>query len=357
MYIRALHHQLSDMSPAYRTGMEPILWMGREVTSRLPDWMVAMADRIAFAFEIVIPKMSFIIGAAAMAYYSGSPEAALAALGALMWFAYDIADAFQFYPYDYLEDMAGDGFKIERESLVVRKGLIDRIAFYLTKPEANNNNVLAIGPAGSGKTATALALVQHIESEECPPELKGKKVYRVRLDKMMANVHRPGDFEMRFITLLSVAKFNKGAILFIDEAHQLLDRRGSGGTSLANLLKPFLTGGMRCFAATTNKEYERYVIEDEGFEQRFNLIEIPTISESTCLRILRKKFSGLTSEAAQIAMEQAQNLHPSKALPRSAILLLENTQHRTKAVPTEDSILDQVDFERTSLGSIAHSVA
>jgi ATP-dependent Clp protease ATP-binding subunit ClpA len=356
MYIRMLHHYAGEACPLYKGVSDPILWAGRQVVSPLPEVVKTGADRVAYAVEILLPRVGIILGAAAAAFYSGRPEAAWGVIAGLVWLSYDLADAIQFYPYDYLEDLTSPAFEKEKASIIIRPELLERVAFYISKPPGDNNNVLTIGPPGCGKTSAALALVRLIESPECPPDLKDKKVYRVRLDKLMANVQRPGDFEMRFLALLNtVLLYNKDTILFIDEAHQLLDKRGNGSTSLANLLKPFLSIGLHCLAATTKKEYEKQILEDEAFEQRFNIVEMPALEEETCILILQKKFPGLAATAAKTAMVAAKELYPRNALPRSAILLLENTRHRTKATPTVATLHAQVAFERDSLGSLIHS--
>ncbi len=361
MHIRTAHYLLMNSSSVYSTAIQPVLWTGRYVSNILPKNLITLIDRIVFAFELLIPKIAFVAGATTLAQTISATVPAMGLLGILVWFTYDMANCFQFYPYDYLEDLWEESFQKEKESIVLRADLINRIVFYLTKPPMNNNNVMVVGPAGSGKTASALSLARFFQSEQCPPELKELKIYRLRLDKLMAGASSPGDFEMRFITLLNAMNCDKKSILFIDEAHQLVDRRGNGNTSLANLLKPFLTHGMRCLTATTIKEYQKHIADDEGFEQRFNLIEISALSRSACIQILQQKFPGLTSDAAQTAIEQAQALYPHKALPRSAIILLENTQHTTKSIPTKSAILDQIEFERKSLGSLGrhplHSVS
>lgn len=352
MYLRTIHHQLSQSSLCYQIATAPVVLAGRAASLVLPEWMCTMADRIAYAFEMVLPKIAIIAAAAAVAYVSGNPSVAAAAFGSVIWFSFDAADALQFYPYDFLEDLSAPEYEKERSSTVLREDLIERMMFYLSKPTNNNNNVLVIGPAGSGKTAAAFALSDYLQSNKCPEEYKGKKIFRVRLDKLMANTQRPGDFEMRFLALLNILMIEKGTILFFDEVHQLMDRRGNGNTSLANLLKPFLTLGLRCLGATTIKEYRKHIQEDEGFDQRFNLVEMPPLSPQQCREILKKKFPGLSDSAANMAMRQAKDLYPHKALPRSAVVLLENAQHRTKTLPTSSAIAAQVLFEKRSVGTL-----
>lgn len=351
MYIRTLHRSLTETCYPYKVATFPLVWIGRKISKYFPESLKKLIDRIACAIEITLPKIGIVLGSAAIALCSCSYPAAMAAFGSLVWFANDVADYLQFYPYDYLEDMSSAEFKNENDLMVIRNDLVERITFYLSKEKSNNSNVLILGPAGCGKTSIAHSIAGLIKSENCLPQLKNKTIYKMRIDKLMANVQRPGDFEMRFVMLLSALQYNKDVIVFIDEAHQLLDRRGNGNTSLANLLKPFLTKGLKCLAATTKKEYVKHIEEDEGFAQRFNIVQLSVPNQEICIKIMQVRYPGLPENAAKTAIIAAQRLYPKNALPRSGLLLLENTIHATKMLPTEEAILQQEKFEAESLGS------
>jgi ATP-dependent Clp protease ATP-binding subunit ClpB len=143
------------------------------------------------------------------------------------------------------------------------------------------NNPVLVGPAGVGKTAIVEGLAEKIVKNQVPDVLQGKTVYALDLGALMAGTKYRGEFEERLQQLLKFVKGQAGeAILFIDEIHQLVGAgKTDGAMDAANLLKPALARGeLHCIGATTNDEYQKYILGDSALDRRFR--EVPVLEPS-----------------------------------------------------------------------------
>ena len=78
-------------------------------------------------------------------------------------------------------------------------------------------------------------------------------------------------------------------IIFIDEIHTLIGTGNSTNMDLANILKPAIDrGAVKVIGATTDIEYNTYIIRDRAFLRRFEKIDVPEPSEATTVEILFK---------------------------------------------------------------------
>ena len=107
----------------------------------------------------------------------------------------------------------------------------------------NKNNPLLIGDAGVGKTAIVEGLAQLIVQKKVPQLLENSTVYSLDLGVLLAGTKYRGDFEKRFKSVLRALGRESGAIVFIDEIHNLIGAgSATGGTmDASNLIKPLLT--------------------------------------------------------------------------------------------------------------------
>src|SRR3990167_1165785 len=177
------------------------------------------------------------------------------------------------------------------------------------------NNPLLVGEAGVGKTAIAEGLARKIVDQEVPESLRYCTVYTLDLGVLLAGTKYRGDFEKRFKTVLKALRRQTGAIVFIDEIHNLVGAgSATGGTmDASNLIKPFLSSGeLRCMGATTYEEFRKYFSKDGALIRRFQKIDVAEPSMEDTLKILR----GLKPK-----LEAYHSVHYSnKALERAVVL-------------------------------------
>ncbi len=120
----------------------------------------------------------------------------------------------------------------------------------------SKNNPLFVGEAGVGKTAIAEGLAQRIVNGEVPNLLTYSTIYSLDLGMLLAGTKYRGDFEKRFKAVLKALSRQTGAIVFIDEIHNLVGAgSATGGTmDASNLIKPLLSSGeLRCLAPPLTK--------------------------------------------------------------------------------------------------------
>lgn len=127
------------------------------------------------------------------------------------------------------------------------------------------NNIMLVGNPGTGKTRLV---------EEFAVKNGIHNVFVVECAKLIGSTEYRGAFEQRTTDLLRYAK-SCGLIIFFDEIHTLINLgKSTGGMSITDILKPYLTDEEMVFmGATTLKEY-LYFAEDEAFKRRFSVIRI-----------------------------------------------------------------------------------
>lgn len=216
------------------------------------------------------------------------------------------------------------------------------------------NNPVLVGPAGVGKTAIVEGLADAIVKGQVPDVLKGKTVYSMELGSLIAGTKFRGEFEERIQNLLKFAEQGAGQyIIFIDEIHQLIGAgKTDGAMDAANLLKPALARGeLHAIGATTEDEFQKYILKDPALERRFRQVPVhePTKEDSIeILMGLKEKFEGhhgikISDEAIYSAVMLSDQYITDKNLPDKAIDLIDESASALKlsaeAMPAELELL------------------
>ena len=171
----------------------------------------------------------------------------------------------------------------DHNPLIGREQELDRTIQVLCRKD--KNNPLHIGEPGVGKTSIVYGLAQRIEDGKVPASLQGSRIYQLDLGSLIAGTQYRGDFEKRLKAVMKGVAAEQGAILYIDEIHNIVGagQTGEGSMDASNLLKPYLEGGeVRFIGATTYEEYNRYIMRNKGLMRRFQQVAIdePSIDET-----------------------------------------------------------------------------
>ena len=152
-------------------------------------------------------------------------------------------------------------------------------------------NVLLIGKAGVGKTALVEKFCQEINNKNVPNKFKKVVVYELFLNSVLSGTKYRGDMEEKVKSILERVSNDTKVILFVDEIHNLigLGKSGENGQmSFDETLKPYLARGqITLIGATTEKEYKRYIKNNDAFDRRFNKLYIKEPNLKTTLEILK----------------------------------------------------------------------
>jgi ATP-dependent Clp protease ATP-binding subunit ClpA len=154
------------------------------------------------------------------------------------------------------------------------------------------NNPTLVGPAGVGKTAIAEGLAQRVAEGRVPLTLKDVRILALDHVALLAGTTYRGQYEERIRVLVEETTAAADAILFIDELHNLIGQGTAMGAAMdaANMLKPALVrGDFRVIGATTDDEYDRWVVGDPALERRFQKIDVRELGPDETIDILRAR--------------------------------------------------------------------
>lgn len=164
---------------------------------------------------------------------------------------------------------------------IARDEELKKLMLVLLTPEKSG---LLVGKAGIGKTAIVEGLAYRINKGNVPNALKGYTVIKVNSSSLIGKINYGGKESLIITILLEELKKMDNIILFIDEIHTLMGAQKDGPMDLANILKPVIDRGtVKIIGATTDIEYNTYVVRDRAFLRRFDRIDVLEPSqEATC---------------------------------------------------------------------------
>ena len=148
-----------------------------------------------------------------------------------------------------------------------------------------DKSVVLVGKPGVGKTATVEGLAYRIQKGLVPEALKKYSVIKINTSSLLGV--DPVTGEAKVNTLIEELKNYNNLILFIDEIHTLMGNKDEA-LDFANMFKPALDrGDIKVIGATTNDEYERYILRDKAFVRRFQKVQInePTREENITILV------------------------------------------------------------------------
>ena len=167
---------------------------------------------------------------------------------------------------------------------IARDEEIKRAIVILLTPE---KSALLVGKPGIGKTAIVEGISYLIQRNEVPEALKGYRIVRLNSTSLLGTMTIDGREVLVANQLVEELKRVEKVILFIDEIHMLIGSKEDGPMDLANILKAGLDrGDIKVIGATTNIEYETYILRDRAFLRRFEKIDVLEPNEETTVKIL-----------------------------------------------------------------------
>ena len=167
---------------------------------------------------------------------------------------------------------------------IARDEEIKKLMIVLLTPEKSG---LLIGKAGIGKTAIVEGLAYRIQKGAVPNALQGYKVVKINSSSLVGKITYNGKEELIISVLVNELRNVNKLILFIDEIHTLIGAKSDNPMDLANILKPVIDRGLvKLIGATTDIEYNTYVVRDRAFLRRFDRIDVLEPTGDTVVRIL-----------------------------------------------------------------------
>lgn len=185
---------------------------------------------------------------------------------------------------NYGEDLTAK--KYLTDPAIARDEELKKLMMVLLTPEKSG---LLVGKAGVGKTSIVEGLSYRILNNMVPVALQGYRVIKINSSSLLGKITFNGREELVITLLVEELKNVSKTILFIDEVHTLIGNNSETSMDLANILKPAIDrGAIKLIGATTDVEYNTYVIRDRAFLRRFERIDVPEPTEATTVEILFK---------------------------------------------------------------------
>lgn len=167
---------------------------------------------------------------------------------------------------------------------IAREDELKKLMIVLLTPEKSG---LLVGKAGIGKTAIVEGLAYRILNNMVPNALMGYRVIKINSSALVGKLTYNGKEELVISILVEELKKQEKLILFIDEVHTLIGSSGDGPMDLANILKPVIDRGMvKIIGATTDIEYNTYIVRDRAFLRRFDRIDVLEPTEKVAADIV-----------------------------------------------------------------------
>jgi ATP-dependent Clp protease ATP-binding subunit ClpA len=222
------------------------------------------------------------------------------------------------------------------------------------------NNPALVGAAGTGKTAIAEGFAQRIAAGNVPLALRDARVLALDHAGLLAGTMYRGQYEERLTAIVDAASANPDIILFIDELHNLIGQGAAMGVAMdaANMLKPALVRGeFRVIGATTDDEYQRWVLGDPALERRFQKITVTELSAADTLAVLEARRERLerhhnvaiADEALTASVALTDRYVTDRVRPDRAIDALDEACAHTQATATYSHTTETLIRERLAL--------
>ena len=239
-------------------------------------------------------------------------------------------------------DLIERAAKGEIDPLIGRADEVERVVQILAR--RRKHNPLLIGDPGVGKTAIVEGLALRVQQGDVPDVIKKARLFALDLGALIAGTRYRGQFEERLKAVLAGLDRCPGAILFIDEIHNLVGAGATSGGSLdaSNLFKPALSEGrLRFIGSTTHPEYKASFERDRALARRFQRIEISEPSEEDSVGILmglRSRYEAhhglrFTDDAIRAAVTLSARHINDRLLPDKAIDVMDEAGARNRILP------------------------
>lgn len=158
---------------------------------------------------------------------------------------------------------------------------IKQLILILLTPEKSG---ILVGKPGIGKTSIVEGLAYQLQRNNVPDALKGYRIVSVKTTSLLGTLPTG---ETRLQTLIDELKELDKIILFMDEIHMLMGATNESSLDFANMFKESLgRGSIKMIGATTNDEYERYVLRDKAFVRRFQRVDVEEPTRDQTIKIL-----------------------------------------------------------------------
>lgn len=240
-----------------------------------------------------------------------------------------------------------------------REDLVAAIGASLERPEVSN--IVLLGPAGAGKTALASEVARG------DPDREYVEIDMSRLVSDYGATAVAGAVKQLFGEAIEAAKWGRHLVLFLDEAHVLVQLSAAAVEAVKPALAASGRLGLRVIMATTYEEFDQHMRPNQALVERLQRISVPPPDKNTTVDILAstavKWGEHLSKDLALKIVETTDIYAPASSQPRKSLMVLDAMIGRARLARRVQGADARLDYEAlvevmkvTSGVHIAHEV-
>lgn len=219
-------------------------------------------------------------------------------------------------------------------------------------------NVLLVGEPGCGKSVLVEYLAKLIVSGDAPASLATKRLVRLDLVKLLADVKTQGELAEKVTAVFEELKFSGEIIIFVDEIQNLGIGEAGSQFNLYSLMLPFLESDEFQFIGSIEPGSYTKILEKNGSLARlFTKVEMKAASPEETLQILKNqavekerynKVSCSMLALFGIVKLSSEYIH-DRVLPDSALWVLESSLAHAQNGWVTKAVIEQVVGSQTHI--------
>lgn len=204
----------------------------------------------------------------------------------------------------------------------------------------HRSNILITGESGVGKTSLVEGFVARLVSGEVPAYLADAKVYSLDLNAVSVGASYNGEIEDRIKKVIDTLTDMPGSILVVEGLDKMFDKQGTFNGATRAIKQSLSEGGLMWIATASIDGFTKHLETDKELTSKFDRISLDPPNDDACFRILKgviqeyEEFHGLHASDGVLhqSIRLAKRYLPEKALPSSAIDLIDRTMAQIKAM-------------------------
>lgn len=231
-----------------------------------------------------------------------------------------------------------------------RDPIVDQVLAVLATP--SRSSVIVVGPPSVGKTALVEEVACRMHEGHVPPALKGRKMWRISANELIAGAKFTGMWQDRARMLIARSRAEH-PVFAMGDPTGIVDagKWSESDNNMSRLLRPAMdTGELTIICECTPEAVEALRLKEPSFIDSFHRIDLHEPSTEDALRIVSaaagrfEETHGVSIDESAIAssIELSCRFEPYGALPGKAVRLLTEAVHQATSA-SEPGPLDRED--------------
>lgn len=226
-----------------------------------------------------------------------------------------------------------------------REALVDQLITALAGEK--HSSIMLVGRADVGKTALLHEIVERIRAGTVPPALRGREVWAITANNLIAGMKYTGEWQGRTQRLIQQVRRGR-QILYMADPNELLDAgRWSGSdNNMGRFLRPYIESGeLTIICECAPEGFDAGVRIEPSFMHAFRRIDVSETNEAdtqaivqaTARRLEAAHNLSIAPTAVAAALNLTRRFMPYRAYPGKVVRFLEELARDavSRYTPTE----------------------